>query len=477
MSLKKFSPNDIITNTMKAHPKSEFFIYNSNVYYNNIPAMSGAFTGSTFIDSDTRPDLQGTILCTSGTRWSGGSGFISLYEYNIDRSSGQGMHDTGHTPVSKLGNHFIYPFITKDTAGAAFRSVLTSSDAENEWQFAEMGDVLVGKYPMSATITREYSSEPGERPFMYNTSSGAQEFYTDADGVSQPLYAEPVHRHFWALKNTLDRNVNDSPYFAVTSSFSSSRGPVGWDKSTQPTSLISIPSIFYGSRIKPGSVSLKMYYTGTLIGELKDYKMNGELIQTTGTYEQAIVNPNEGSGSIGGVVLYNQGFLYLTGNWPLVNETVDFGHVAGAGRDYPRWRYFGAGAHDGTTASADQYSYSNMAFKMSFEGVSETQVVTMFARAGKGEANYSNNHTYIKKDQPRTRYTSSYAYEENPERKILNFASASQINQSASFKRQVYISQVGIYDEDHNLMGVATLSSPVLKKEDQDYTFKLKLDI
>ena len=98
MSLKKFGPNDIIINTMKAHPKSEFFIYDSHVYYNNLPAMSGAFTGSTPV-----PDIQGTILCTSG-----GTGFLSLYEYNIDRSSGQGTFNfAGGSEVgSKLGNSF-----------------------------------------------------------------------------------------------------------------------------------------------------------------------------------------------------------------------------------------------------------------------------------------------------------------------------------------------------------------------------------
>jgi hypothetical protein len=41
----------------------------------------------------------------------------------------------------------------------------------------------------------------------------------------------------------------------------------------------------------------------------------------------------------------------------------------------------------------------------------------------------------------------------------------------------VYISRVGLYDENKNLIGVATLSNPVRKEEAQDLTFKLKLDI
>ena len=39
------------------------------------------------------------------------------------------------------------------------------------------------------------------------------------------------------------------------------------------------------------------------------------------------------------------------------------------------------------------------------------------------------------------------------------------------------ISKIGIYDENKNLIGVATLSNPILKKENEDLTFKMKLDI
>ena len=45
------------------------------------------------------------------------------------------------------------------------------------------------------------------------------------------------------------------------------------------------------------------------------------------------------------------------------------------------------------------------------------------------------------------------------------------------FKRQVYINKVGIYDKHKNLIGIATLSNPVLKEEADQLTFKIKLDI
>ena len=35
MSFRKFGQNDVIVNTMRTHPKSEFFIYDGKVYINN----------------------------------------------------------------------------------------------------------------------------------------------------------------------------------------------------------------------------------------------------------------------------------------------------------------------------------------------------------------------------------------------------------------------------------------------------------
>ena len=73
--------------------------------------------------------------------------------------------------------------------------------------------------------------------------------------------------------------------------------------------------------------------------------------------------------------------------------------------------------------------------------------------------------------------TGSKIYEENPNRKIKNTVSSSFSTHSASFKKQVYISRVALYDENRNLIGMSTLSKPILKKDADAITFKLKLDI
>ena len=55
--------------------------------------------------------------------------------------------------------------------------------------------------------------------------------------------------------------------------------------------------------------------------------------------------------------------------------------------------------------------------------------------------------------------------------------SSAYVDPTGSFEKTTYISKIGIYDEDRNLIGLASLAKPVKKTQDRDFTFKLKLDI
>ena len=453
---------------MKTHPECEFFVFDGVVYYNNSPhPHSGAFSAN--------------VLNVS-------PGFISLYEYNVDKSEDI--------------NPFIYPYITKDSSGGSFKSAVCSQKngviADNEWLVAEGGDFLYGTYPQTASITRELLGQPtgsataGTRAKMYTTG-------TDEDGelTSEPttvngvqIYSEPTYRHYWSLRNRLNNYEYMSPHFAITGSLVGPNATgswwdpaspmrdgveVSWIKDQQIINLISIPSIFYGSTIKPGTVSLKWYLTGSLIGELQDIKHNGELIQvsTGSVYDPNIAN---NSASVAGVVMYNEGFILLTGSWALNSTQIPL--VKDDTNNYsPSWRYFGAGTQDGVTQATTATNFNSASFSLSFKGTTETQVMTMFANAKRGEVNYSNNPTFLEYGQDVLNKTSSVVYEENSSRLIKNTVSSSYTDYSASFKRQVYVSRVAIYDESRNLIGLATLSNPVLKEEDQDFTFKIRLDM
>ena len=343
------------------------------------------------------------------------TGHVSLYELNVDRPAGEK----------------IYPFISKEGSLSSFKT--TSNTEFREFVY---GDQITGSYPLSASIVRE---------FFASTATSRTGSNNHLNSLFNTLnYYQPLSRHY---------------------AFSGALG----DKGTQDVNLISIPSIIFGSKIEKGTLDLKFFVSGNLVGQLQDEKRNGELVQ---------VGPegSTGSGSVAGVVLYKEGFVLLTGSWDLAS-----GPYAGfAGEKYtgspvlkPKWIYFGAGANDGLAIS----NVVTSSFGLKFKGTTETQTITMLAHAQKGEYNHSNNPTYKTYGQGQQPMTASNAYVEPNDLTIKNVVSSSYSDPYADFKKTTYISSVAIYDENKNLIGIAKLATPVKKTEDLEYTIKMKLDI
>ena len=123
MSHKEFGPNDIFVNRVKMHPEWDFFIYNSEVYINNSENISGSHSAN----------YKGVP-----------PGFLSLYEYNLDRSGS-----------------FIYPFVSGNANyKMRFRSELknmTGQPKDSTIPYSQFyNTVLTSSYQMSASITRQY---------------------------------------------------------------------------------------------------------------------------------------------------------------------------------------------------------------------------------------------------------------------------------------------------------------------------------
>jgi hypothetical protein len=267
------------------------------------------------------------------------------------------------------------------------------------------------------------------------TASFSRDYYNSSSvGISSDLVSS-TDLKLHALKNTLNHYKRNSKEYAYD-------GFIGKD-----IRLISIPSMLYGSSIEKGSVDLKLYSEGTLTGRLQDTKKNGELIQTS---------TGVGSGSIAGVALYNEGFILLTGSWELDD----------AFSEANNWIEFA------TTGSA----LSASSFDVNFRGTTRTPVMTMFAQATRGEVNSSNNPTFVQTGQDKVFNSGSFLYIEKPDQEIKNIVSSSY-GVTGSFEKTVYISSVGIYDDDNNLLGIAKLAEPIRKREKDSYTFKLKVDL
>jgi len=385
----KFGINDVFHNQLKTHPQSEFFIWDSRVFYNNKSEITGAFTTN-----------AGGVA----------TGYLSLYEMNVDRNS----TDTG----------LISPFIYKNAA--------------TRIKFSTMTDVEYNGVPVSGTLTSSYNM---------SASIGRQYFVSGLSGSSNYTGS--------ALRNTFDYYQVLSPRYAYSSS------ALAINKASDASCLMTIPSIFYGSSIKKGSVDLRFYITGTLIGRLQDINHNGELIQTAPA-------GSTGSGSCAGMTLYNEGFVYLSGSWSLDTATYTFD----GGTSAPKWIHFGGGANDGVTTDV------SASFNLAFSGTNYVPSITMMAHAKKGELNHSNNWSYLSYDQTSSLepLTGSKSYREQ-DLTIKNMVSSAYADPVATFQKTTYISKIGIYDDDKNLIGIASLAKPVKKTEERDLTFKLKLDI
>lgn len=388
----KFEEDDLFTNTIEAYPEVSFYIHSGSVFLNNQQNISGA----------NRANIYGVP-----------DGYVSLYEYNIDRPDGS----------------VIYPFVYKDGLNNTFRTYSTAS-----YRALNKGDIVTSSYNMSASIIRYF-------------------FDTSTTGVNR--------RQLFTLKNVLNYYEYLSPNYSYSASFG--------DKDSINANLISVPSIFYGSSIKKGSVSLKFYVSGTLMAELQDKNYNGDLIQVSGTtYAQT-----NGEDKVAGSVLYKEGFIVLTGSWALEPTARDY---LGTGSPVTSsWIYFAAGANDSITGDA---TYQSASFAIDFEGTSHIQTLTMLAHADYKHLNYSNNPTYLKYNEPSYRNASSGDFQfAEREIRLNNNVDSEFTDVDPQFEKVTYISKIGIYDDNNNLIGIAKLATPIKKTHKDSFTFKIKLDI
>jgi|10_taG_2_1085330.scaffolds.fasta_scaffold29642_2 hypothetical protein len=482
----KFKPGDIIKNQIKAHPRCEFFIWDSRIFYNNRTLEQGENTDNIF--SCTSGPFSGSIS---------GSGFISLYEYNIDRVHDERTDGTIQRHAAYIGpdtdrvtkNNLITPYIMASSDGVGIKFKNVSPDDYRaviaDYDYVDPSRPLaVGLGSLAITGS------------AVMTSSIHRTFYPEDDCDDNKC-----RKHIRSLRNVLGHYVPLSPHFSFQRSDDNAR-PALEDRVTyngetrdflaHPVNMISVPSIFYGSTIKRGSVSLKYYITGTLIGELRDDRQNGTLIQVGPT-------GSVGSGSTAGIIMYNEGIVLLTGSWDLGNAKEDGSGSPLHKLDYKNtnasfssnavtssWLFFGAGGNDGTGSQNDgstspgNYNRVSASYNFSFQGTSYVPTLTMFAHAPKGRLNYSNNVTYLTHSSAgnfRKPKKSNIRFIEQSQVKIKNTVSSSVLDATASFAKQTFISKIGIYDENDRLIAVASVAKPVKKLENRDYTFKIKLDI
>jgi len=411
MAYYRFNRNAVYNNTLKSYPSVKFTIYSGSAFYNNRPNIAGAFANP--------------IRLTD-------AGKISLYELTIARVSSSTGRYIGPRSVSPdqeiIDNGLIYSYVVKNGSRIGFRTSTVSSFDNSSY-----GDIITSSYPYVSGISKE----------LYDTTT--------------PRSSTSYVSHLLALKNTINHYRYISPHFQYSSSVR--------DLNIVQAGLINIPTIFYGSQIKKGTINLKYYITGTLVSRAQDSNRDGVLYSTYGN----------DSGSAVGIALYNEGFMLLTGSTELAVSTDAYTSSftptdTSAQGDIPKWIYFAQSISGTITAPSSSYT-------IEMSGTSYNSTMTLFATAPKGQLNQSNNPTFVSYTTGEFAATGSKAYLENSRRSIKNTVSSSYADPTGSFEKVTYISKIGIYDEDRNLIGLAKLATPVKKTVERDFTFKIKLDI
>lgn len=343
------------------------------------------------------------------------SGELSLYELNVNRPS----------------DSLISSFIQKDSTRYAAKSVSTS-DFDDIAQFA-YGDTLTREYPLKSAVARLY------------VPSGPQ-FTTELDGPP-----DANRKYITALENV----VNSQGAFSYGLEYE--------DLGTAEVNMISIPAIFYGSSIDRGSVRLRISVNGELLAEAKDINKNGKLIQTQGPT----------TGDIIGKVLYNQGIILLTDNVSLSDNHVEE-YLHPTIQSSPKWISFGTGLPQiGIPLEHDKVPKTT--YSINFKGINKIPTLTMYAYAKAGECNFSSNPTFTEKTgEDRHTYTPTSFVEGN--RKIKKINKSPYYDHEEDFENTTYISKVGIYDKDRNLIAIATLANPIKKTEKREFMIKMGID-
>ena len=425
----EFKDDDYFANRIKTYPEYNIFIYQQKMYINN-----------------KKP---------SGT----GNGGIRVYNINNNRS----------------GDQKVYPFIESSAFKNDFRSRVPNPVlklfTENygytgPYQFIATNNY--GLYPSSGNITSSYSDYvPIYRNYTTPVKSRTVNYYNIAtsDTTSSAVtFPYSINVTASALQNVATKYSIQSNHFIFSSSL------LGRNLLTSDINFIQIPKIYYGSTIKKGSVSLDYFITGSKIGSCLDSRHNGELIESTGPR----------SGSVVGMVLYDEGVIMLTASHNLETGPVGGAKSANHGRiEYTpgtpvssSWMYFGTTLNDGTSSSG---TLSSASYGINFKGQTYLESMVMLARAPKGELNHSNNITYSDSSNTIFEATSSNKVYSEKLNGIKNVVSSSFI--SASFSKTTYISKIRVYDKHERLIGVATLAQPIRKRERDEFIFKIQLDI
>ena len=140
----------------------------------------------------------------------------------------------------------------------------------------------------------------------------------------------------------------------------------------------------------------------------------------------------------------------------------------------PSWVNFGTGLRQvGTALTHGEVTGS--VYTINFKGINKIPTLTMYTYAKEGEMNHSTNPSYENiETEDKYQYSSSYFIENKRDAAKINKSPYS--DHEEDYENVTYISKVGIYDKDKNLIAVASLANPIKKTEKREFMVKIGID-
>ena len=150
-----------------------------------------------------------------------------------------------------------------------------------------------------------------------------------------------------------------------------------------------------------------------------------------------------------GLLYYQAGIAVITGSAFRYNDVASNPTGSMMGPGFPSSSYFNLAS--GSTIDVLAASIRNRIQNIAFNNTVELNSTIYFCRANNNEFNYSANPTYLNSSKLRVKNTTS----DNP---------------------VAYITTVGLYSSDNELLAVAKLSEPLKKDPNTELTVRVRLD-
>ena len=249
--------------------------------------------------------------------------------------------------------------------------------------------------------------------------------------------------------------------------------------------FVNIKRLFARDRVKPQTFAMQFYTTGVVDGTTTGQPNYSNIDRTSTSGSAILTDAGQGTqfgfgGQVGdiafstlssnvvGNLFYDQGIIVLDAKKVLsgtqhVSGTIDAMSsggttVIGSASGNPSAKFipdfFVSGSIDDIVDHLASCRFSSGSLTaLTFQNVTNINSTLVFCRATADEFNYSSNPTFTDAD-----------------------GNIIVIDDPTTDRTFSYITTVGLYDANDNLLAVAKMSRPIEKNDEKDLTFRVRLD-